>query len=87
MALGDGEAVANFFKGDRAYGFQFFCDEARAAELRGQSHGEATCVGCGEQFFGVCADTVFKARAEGILRLFKSAAVGGNGAFTGFQIA
>ena len=40
-----------------------------------------------EQFFGIGAYAIFEAGAEGILRLLEDAAVGGNGAFAGLEIA
>src|SRR5712691_3999169 len=87
MALGNAEAVSHFFEADGGGGFQFLRGETGAAELRGKSHGEATGVRGGEQFFGIGAHAVFKTGAEGILGLFQDAAIGRNGAFTAFQVA
>src|SRR5208282_3874377 len=87
MALGDGEAVSDLFERDRASGLQLRGGDSGAAELRGKSHGEAAGMRGRKQFFGIRADTVFEARAEGILRAFQRAAIGGNGTLTGFQVA
>src|SRR6266849_5255950 len=87
MALGDAEAVSDFFEADGGGGFKFLCRETGVAELCGKGHGEATGVRGGEQFFGIGAHAVFKTGAEGILGLFQDAAIGRNGAFTAFQVA
>lgn len=87
MRLGDGETVADFFERYGGGGFEFFGGEAGAAELRRKSHGEAAGVGGGEELFGIGADATFEAGVEGVGGLFKDAAVGGERAFAGLQIA
>src|ERR1700676_1131075 len=87
VALGDGETVADFVERYSGGGFQFWRGHSGAAELRGKRHGETSRVGCGEELFRGCADAVFKARAERILRLFEDAAVGRDRPFAVFQPA
>src|SRR5271170_2045347 len=87
MALGDGEAFADFFERDGAGGFEFARGKASAAELRRKRHGETARVSGGEQFFGVGADSIFETGAEGILRVLQRAAIGRDAAFTRFQVA
>src|SRR5260370_9924916 len=67
MALGNAEAVSDFFEADGGGGFQFLRGETGAAELRGKSHGEATGVRGAEQLLGIGANAVLKTRAAEIL--------------------
>lgn len=87
MALGDAEALANFFERNRRGGLEFLRGHACSAQLGGKSHRESTGVGGGEQFFGIGADAVFEAGAIRVLRLLEDAAVGGDRAFAVLQTA
>jgi len=87
MALGDGEAFAYLFEGDGGGSFKFFCGEAGSAELRGKRHGEAAGMRGSEEFFGIGADTAFKARMKRVSGLFEDSAVGRESAFAGFEVA
>src|SRR5450432_1152188 len=64
VALGDAEALANFFERNGAGGLEFRGGHSSAAELGGECHGETACVCRGEQFFWVGAYSIFKAGAE-----------------------
>src|SRR5690348_812759 len=85
MALGDGEAVADFLQRDRGGCFQLLSGHSRAAELPGKRHRETRRVSSRDKLFRIRADAVFEARAEGILRLFENATVGGDRAFAVFK--
>src|SRR5258708_10039638 len=87
MALGDGEAVADFIESDGRGGFQFLCGVACAAELRGQRHSEAAGLRRVEKFFRIGADAAFETRMERIRGLLENATVSGKSSFAGFQVA
>src|SRR5580693_9151387 len=87
MALGNRKSFANFFQADGASGFEFARRQSCAAKLRRKRYGEAARV-CGRQkFFRICSHSIFKPRAEGILRVLERATVSGDCSLTGLQIA
>ena len=60
--------------------------QARAAQLRAQRHGEAACVGRGDQLFGGGAGVgAFKTRGEGVVGVLQYAGRRGDGAFAFLQ--
>src|SRR2546422_8207423 len=71
MTLGDGEAVREFFERNGSRRLQFLCGQSRVAELRGKRHREAPRMRRSKEFLGICADPIFKSRAERILRLLQ----------------
>ena len=75
MALGDAEAVADFFEADGCGGFQLLSGQTGIAELCGERHGETTGVSGGQEFFRIGADPILKSRAKGILRLLEHATI------------
>src|SRR6267142_2672280 len=85
MTLGDREAVGEFLKRNGSRRLQFLRGQSRVAELRGERHREAPGMRRSKKFFRIRTHTIFKSRAEGILRLLQDAAVGGNRALTVFQ--
>src|SRR5258708_2108869 len=86
MALGDAEAVANFFETHGCGGLHFLGGQARAAKLRGERHRETPGVRRGQQLFGIRAYAVLETRTEGILGLLEDAALGGNRAFAALEV-
>jgi len=84
--LGDGEPIANLGQRDGRVGLDLFRREARAAQLRAQSHGEAACVGCCNQLFGSGAGLIaLKPRGERVVGVAQNAGCRGDGAFAFFQ--
>src|SRR5260370_2526525 len=75
MALSDTKTVANLFERHRGGSFQLIGDHARTPELCRKRHRKTPGVRRSEQLFRVSAHTVFKSRAERILRLLQDAAL------------
>src|SRR5260370_14798958 len=87
MALRDGEAIPDFFERYGCGRLKPAGRHSRSAQLGGKRHRKSTGVrGC-EELLGICAHTVFKARAVGVLRLLQDAAVCRNRALPIFQSA
>lgn len=85
LAPGDGEGGG--VEGDVASGFHLGCCHAALGEHEGESHGEAAGMSGGEELFGVGAFFGFEAGAEGIGSCSEDAALGGEGAVAGFEVA
>jgi len=87
VAFGDGESVRQLIEGNRGRCFQPAGGHTGVAQLRGKRHRKAARVRGGQKFFRICPYAVFKARAEGVLRLLQNATIGRNGPFPVFQTA
>src|SRR5713101_5819909 len=85
MTLGDRQAVCEFFERNGSRGLQFLRGQSRVAELRGERHREAPGMRRSEKFFRIGTHSIFKPRAERILRLLQDATVRGNRALAILQ--
>jgi len=87
MRFRDGKTGVSFFQCDGRGRVDARRRETGLAEFRRERHRETARVRCRDEFFGICADAVLEARAERVLRLLERAALGGDFAFAGFQVA
>src|SRR5712664_3092992 len=85
MTLGDREAVREFLERNGSRRLQFLRGQSRVAKLRGERHREAPGMRRSKKFLRIRTHTIFKSRAERILRLLQDAAVGGNRALAILQ--
>ncbi len=85
MHRGDGKPRIGFIHGHYRRRLDALRRHPGIAQLPRQRHRKTTRMRRRDQFFRIGADTVFKTRAEGILRIGEHAAVGGNGALAIFQ--
>src|SRR5258708_39961622 len=86
MALGDAEAVADFFETYGCGGLQVLGGQARSAKLRRERHREPPGVRRGQLLFGIGAGAVLETRTEGILGLLEDVALGGNRSFAALEV-
>src|SRR6266446_1987750 len=87
MTSGDRKAIGEFLQRNRSRRLQFLRGQSGVTKLRGERHGETPGMRCCEKFLRVRTHTIFKSRAERILRLLQDATVRGNRALAILQTA
>jgi len=83
----DGKAVVHLVQRDFGLGVQALGDHARFGQDVRQRHGEAAGMGRAQQFLGVGAGRVAEAGVETIGLVLERAALRGDRAFAGLQVA